>query len=172
MASNANWFEQNGVASGTPPQGVETPVYSLDWKSVDDTSTPRASATITAGENSFSKYNYIKFSGTFNEISDVKFLHSAGTAKAGTFLKGKVTSIYETPTRGAIAGATDMTNAILPSEGASVLLSTTGPNDTNPSASQTSACSTQYLVTQLQTTGSAPAGEITSMTLMVHWKEN
>ena len=172
MSATTNWFEQNGTAAGSPAGGTESSISSCDWKSVDDTTTSRASAPVLAGSNSYSKYIYLKFSGVFNQISNVKFAHTAGTLGTGISLVGKVTSTSTTPATSALANASDMTAPGSIGSGASVLLGTSGPNDTSPSASQTTACSTQYLVTQVQTTASANAGDSGTATLTVQYNEN
>lgn len=172
MAATTTWYEQNGTASGSPAGGTASLISSCDWKSVDDTTTPRASAPVLAGNNSFIKYIYLKFSGTFNQISNVKFAHTAGTLGSGISLKGKVTSTYATPVATAISGATDMTSAISVGSGASVLLDTNGPNGNSPQASQTAECYTQYLATQVQTEATANAGDSGEVTLTVQYNEN
>lgn len=172
MSATTNWYEQNGAATGTPAHGTESSISSCDWKSVDDTSTSRSYAPVLAGENSYSKYIYLKFTGTFNQISAVKFAHTAGTLGTGISLKGKVTSTYTAPAISAISNATDMTTPTSVGSGASVLLGTSGPNDENPSASQTTQCYTQYLVTQVQTTTAAAAGDSGTATLTVQYNEN
>lgn len=172
MSATTTWLEQNGTATGSPAAGTESTVSSCDWKSVDDTTTPRASAPVEAGTNSYSKYNYLGFSGTFNQISAVKWAHTSGTLGTGISLVGKVTSTYSTPSTTALSSTSDMTSPVPVSSGASVLLGTSGPNDTNPSASQTTSCYTQYLVTQVQTTSSAAAGDSGSATLTVQYNEN
>ena len=53
MAATTNWYEQNGPATGSPAHGVESAISACDWKSADDTTTPRASAPVLAGENSY-----------------------------------------------------------------------------------------------------------------------
>lgn len=172
MSATTTWYEQNGAASGSPAHGTESTISSCDWKSVDDTTTSRASAPVLAGENSYSKYIYLKFAGTFNQISAVKFAHTAGTLGTGISLVGKVTSTYTAPATSALGSSSDMTTPIAITSGASVLLSTSGPNGANPSASQTSTCYTQYLVTQVQTTASAAAGDSGTATLTVQYNEN
>lgn len=172
MSATTTWYEQNGTATGSPAHGTESTISSCDWKSVDDTTTSRASAPVLAGENSYSKYIYLKFTGTFNQISAVKFAHTAGTLGTGISLKGKVTSTYATPATSALSSSTDMTSTTTIGSGASVLLGTTGPNDSSASASQTSTCYTQYLVTQVQTTASANAGDSGTVTLTVQYNEN
>lgn len=172
MSATTNWYEQNGTATGSPAHGTESSISSCDWKSVDDTTTARASAPVLAGENSYWKNIYLKFSGTFNQISAVKFAHTAGTLGTGISLKGKVTSTYTAPATTALTGASDITAPGSIGSGASVLLGTSGPNDANPSASQTTECYTQYLVTQVQTTAAASAGDSGTATLTVQYNEN
>lgn len=172
MTATTTWYEQNGIATGSPAHGTESTISSCDWKSVDDTTTSRASAPVLAGENSYWKNIYLKFTGTFNQISAVKFAHTAGTLGTGISLAGKVTSTYTAPATSALSSSTDMTSPIAIGSGASVLLGTTGPNDTSAAASQTSTCYTQYLVTQVQTTASASAGDSGTATLTVQYNEN
>lgn len=172
MSATTTWYEQNGTATGTPAAGTESTVSVCDWKNVDDTTTSRASAPVEAGSNSFIKYNYLGFSGSFNQISAVKWAHTDGTLGTGLSLVGKVTSTYETPVTTAMTGSSDMTSTTPSSSGASVLLGTSGPNDTSPSASQTTSCYTQYLVTQVQTTSAAAAGDSGQVTLTVQYSEN
>ena len=172
MAATTNWYEQNGSATGSPAHGTESSISSCDWKSADDTTTSRASAPVLAGANSYSKYIYLKFSGTFNQISAVKFAHTSGTLGSGISLKGKITSTYETPSTSALGSATDITSTTAIGSGASVLLSTTGPNGANPSSAQTTTCYTQYIVTQAQVAASASAGDSGSATLTIQYNEN
>lgn len=171
MAATTTWYEQNGNASGSPAAGTESSISSCDWKSVDDASTSRASAPVLAGENSFAKYIYLKFTGTFNQISNVKFAHTAGTLGTGISLKSKISSTYAKPATSALSGATDITGTTAIASGASILLGAT-PNDTTPTASKTSACATQYIITQVQTTASASAGDSGTATLTVQYNEN
>ena len=172
MAATTNWYEQNGTATGSPAHGTESSISSCDWKSVDDSTTSRASAPVLAGANSYIKYIYLKFSGTFNQVSAVKFAHTSGTLGTGISLMGKITSTYETPSTSAMSGSTDITSTTAIGSGASVLLSTTGPNGTSTSSSQTTTCYTQYIVTQVQTTSSASAGDSGAATLTVQYNEN
>ena len=172
MAATTNWYEQNGTATGSPAYGTESSISSCDWKSVDDSTTSRASAPVSAGSNSYIKYIYLKFSGTFNQVSAVKFAHTSGTLGTGISLVGKVTSTYETPSTSAMSGSTDITSTTAIGSGASVLLSTTGPNGTSTSTSQTTTCYTQYIATQVQTTASASAGDSGTATLTIQYNEN
>lgn len=172
MTATANWYEQNGEATGSPAGGVESLITNCDWKSVDSATTARTTAPVVAGENSYIKYIYLKFTGTFTQIANVKFAHTAGSLGTGITLMGKISSVYETPTDADISGASDITNATTIGSGASVLLGTSGPNDVSPASSQTSTCYTQYIVSQAQVSGDASAGDSGSVTLSVRYTEN
>lgn len=172
MTAIPTWYEQNGTAAGTPAAGTQSTVSAIEWKSVDDSTTSRASAPIQAGSNSYTKYNYVGFTGAFNQISAVKFAHTAGTFGTGITLVGKITSTYSTPSTAVLAGSSDITGTTAIGSGASVLLGTTGPNDTSPASSQTTNCFTQYIVTQMQTTAGASAGDTATATLTVQYNEN
>lgn len=172
MAATTTWYEQNGAASGSPAGGTPTVVTTCDWKSADAAATSRAEAPVSAGENSYHKYNYVGFTGTFNEISDVLFAHTSGTLGTGISLKGKVTSTYETPSTAALSGATDITSTTEIESGMDVELSLSGPNGTSHAPAQNGECYTQYLVTQVQTTNEASAGDSGTVTLTVQYNEN
>lgn len=172
MAATTTWYEENGSATGSPAHGTPTVVTTCDWKSVDSATTTRAAAPVAAGSNSYHKYNYVKFSGTFNEISDAKFAHTAGTLGTGISLKGKVTSSYATPATSALSGSTDITGTTPIASGMAVLLSTVGPQGAGATESINAEGYTQYIVTQVQTTSSAAAGDSGTATITVQYNEN
>lgn len=172
MAATTTWYEENGSATGSPAHGTPTVVTTCDWKSVDSATTTRAAAPVAAGSNSYHKYNYVKFSGTFNEISDAKFAHTSGTLGTGISLKGKVTSTYATPATSALSGSIDITATTPITSGMAVLLSTVGPQGAGATASINAEGYTQYIVTQVQTTSSAAAGDSVAATLTVQYNEN
>jgi hypothetical protein len=172
MAATTTWYEENGSATGSPAHGTPTVVTTCDWKSADSATTARAAAPVSAGSNSYNKYNYVKFSGTFNEISDVKFAHTAGTLGSGISLKGKITSTYTTPATSEMSGSTDITETTPIANGMTVLMSTVGPQGANPTSSINAEGYTQYIATQVQTTDSAAAGDSGIATLTVQFNEN
>lgn len=173
MSATAAWYEDNGAASGTPAKGSSRATANqVDWKSVDDIATSRNSAPIIAGDNSYHKYQFVRFTGTFTQISQGKFAHTAGTLGTGLTLVGKVTSTYATPSTAALGSATNISSVTSIGSGASVNFSTTGPEAASPSSTLTAAGYTQYMVTQLQTSSSAAAGLIGDQTLTFQWNEN
>lgn len=172
MAATAAWYEDNGTQTGSPLKGTTRATASqVDWKSVDDIATARASATIFAGNNSMPKYQSVRFTGTFNQISAGKFAHTAGTLGTGLTLVDKITSTYATPSTAALSGSTDITAVTAIASGQTVLFNTE-PQTASPTATLVVAGYTQFIVTQLQTTGSAVSGDIGNQTLTFQWNEN
>ena len=173
MAATFEFYEDNGNPTGNPAKGaIRNPTTQVNWKSTDDINTAFPAAPINAGENSMSKYQFGRFTGTFNSISNVLFAHTAGTLPANTKLMGTVTSQYAKPTQAAVAGLTDMSAVTSIAAGKPVKLSTVGPEGANPTNTLTAPGYTQYLVTQIQTTPAALPGDSPSITLTLRYSEN
>ena len=174
MAATFEYNEDNGAATGSPAKGTtrNTAVTQQNWKNIDDVSSSYASYPVSAGSNSYPKYQFGKFSGTFNQISSGLWAHTAGTLQTGISLYGAVTSTYATPSTAAVAGMTDMSAITAIGSGATVLFSTTGPEAASPSATLSAAGYSQYLATQIRTTGSAPAGDNGNITTTLRYNEN
>lgn len=175
MAATFEYNEDNGAATGTPAKGTtrNTAVTQVNWKNVDDVATAYTASPIIAGSNSFTKYQFGKFTGTFNQISAGLWAHTAGTLGTGLTLKGVVTSTYATPSATANAAlTTTMTPVLAIASGAPVLFHTAGPEGASPTATLAAAGFTQYLATQLQTSAATAAGDIGSITLTLRYNEN
>lgn len=89
-AATFDFQEDNGAATGSPAKGTTrtTGRAEVNWKNIDDSTTAYSSSPITAGNNSYSKYQFAKFTGTFNQILSGLFAHTAGTFGTGLTLKG------------------------------------------------------------------------------------
>lgn len=180
MAATFEYQEDNGAATtaggGTANNKGTTrtaAVTQVNWKNTDDVATAYTASPITAGNNSYTKYQFGRFTGTFNEISAGLWAHTAGTLGAGLTLKGVVTSAYATPATAANAAlTTDMSAVIAIGSGQAVSFHTLGPEGTGPTATLTAAGYSQYLATQLQTTTSAAAGDTATVTLTLQYNEN
>lgn len=187
MAATFTWCEDNGAQTGSPLHGTTRTGFSSgsctdrNYKNVDDctnnSGTAYGSSPIQAGSNGYSKYLYGKFSGTFNQISSGLWsLRTApsGALATGLTLKGVVTSTYATPATGANGALSiNYTSAeVAIGSGAAVSFATSGPENASPSSTLSAAGYTQYLVGQLQTSGSPAAGDITSMTETLQYAEN
>lgn len=176
MAATFDWQEDHGAATGSPAKGTTrtTGVTQVNWKNIGDVSTAYSSSPITAGNNSFIKYQFGAFSGTFNQISGGLFAHTAGALGTGLTLVSRIgDSIYATPASTALGSSTDITSVIAIGSGAAVLFGATGPEATGKAASMTTnPCYSQYIATQLQTTTSAAAGDTATVTLTLRYLEN
>src|SRR5579859_1126702 len=68
MAATFEFEEDNGAATGSPLKGTTRTGARTDvnWKNIDDSTTAYSSSPITAGNNSFDKWQFGHFSGTYN----------------------------------------------------------------------------------------------------------
>jgi len=176
MAATFEFEEDNGAATGSPPKGTTRTAARTEcnWKNVDDSVTTYSSAPLTAGNNSYEKWTFGHFTGTFTTILSGLWAHTAGTFGTGLTLKGTITTSYTTPATAANAAlATDMTTPIAIGSGAAVLFGATGPEAAGKAASSiANPTYSQYLVTQLQTTSSAAAGDTATATFTLQYQEN
>lgn len=175
-AATFEFDESNGAG-----QTITHAVTNVNWKNVDDTGTAYSSSPITAGNNSYEKWQAGHFSGSFNQILNGLFAHTAGALGTGLTLKGQPTMTadgdrltYATPSTTTNASlTTNMTSVIAIGSGIAVWFGATSANASGKAASMTTnPCWTNYLVTQLQTTGSAAAGDTATVTLTLQYDEN
>lgn len=183
MAATFSFGEDTGAASGSPPGGTTRtdPVTNVNWKSIDDSTTAYSSAPIVAGANSYTKWQFGHFSGSFNQILSGLYAHTLTAFGTGLTLKGQPTMTadgdnltYAAPSTVALATlTTDMTTAIAIGSGVAVWFGATSPQATGKAATMTTnPCYTNWLVTQLQTTTSAAAGDTANVTLTLQYAEN
>lgn len=183
MAATFEFNRDTGTQTGSPTKGTTrtTAVTDTNWKNTDTYATAYTAAPITAGNNSYEIWNFGKFSGTFNQISAGLFAHTATAFGTGLTLKGTPACtgdgdrlLYTTPSTSANANlTTDMTSAIAIGSGVAVCFGATGPEATGKAATMTTnPCYTNYLTTQLQTSGSAAAGDTATVTLTLQYNEN
>ena len=183
MAATFEFEEDNGAATGSPAKGTTrtAAVTNVNWKNIDDATTAYTSNPITAGNNSYQKNQFGHFSGTYNQILTGLFAHTSTAFGTGLTLKGVPNCtgdgdryIYVTPSTAADANlSVDMTTAVAIGSGVTVCFSATGPEATGKATSTTAnPAYTNYLTTQLQTTGSAAAGDTAQVTLTLQYLEN
>lgn len=175
-AATFSFGEDTGAAAGSPAKGTTRtdPVTNVNWKNIDDSTTAYSSAPIVAGNNSYEKWQFGHFSGTYNQILNGLFAHTATAFGTGLTLKGVVGATYTTPATAANANlTTNMTSVIAIGSGAAVQFGATGPEASGKAASTTAnPAYSQWLTTQLQTTGSAAAGDTATVTLTLQYDEN
>lgn len=183
MSATFDWNRDTGIQTGLPTKGTTrtTGITDYNWKNTDTVGTAYSAAPITAGNNSFEIWNFGKFTGTFNQILTGLFAHTATAFGTGLTLKGTPACtgdgdrlLYTTPSASANANlTTDMTSAISIGSGVAVCFGATGPEATGKATSSTNAITyTNYLTTQLQTTGSAASGDTATVTLTLQYLEN
>lgn len=174
-AATFDWQEDNGSATGSPAKGTTrtTGRTEVNWKNIDDSTTAYSSSPITGGNNSYTKYQFGKFTGTFNQISGGKFSHTAGTLGTGLTLVMLIGTTYATPATSALGGSTDITSITAIGSGATVLFGATGPEAAGKAAASTNATTySEYIATQLQTTTGAAPGDTATVTVTLRYLEN
>lgn len=190
MAATFDWQEDTGTATGSPAKGTTrtTGVTNVNWKNSGTQGTAYTAAPITAGNNSYEKWQFGKFTGSFNQVLNGKFAHTSNTGPGGALTTG--ISLYGPPaasssmlsytTPSATTNTnltTDMTSAISIASGVAVYFGPTGPEATSTmvasySRSASEDVYTNYLTTQLRTTSSAAAGDTPTITLTLQYDEN
>lgn len=163
MASTQSWTEYNG--SGQTATATRT---DCNWKNIDDSTTAYSSSPITAGNNSFGKYQALVYAGTWNSLSALTYKISNNAPATGVSIVGSVVTSYTQPATTATGDSAMSTSGI----SANFNTSTT-PFGTGTSSS--TASGTMYanaLRTQLQSTGSAGPGDIGSLTITAAWTES
>jgi hypothetical protein len=153
MTATFEWSESNGAG-----QTVTNSISNLNYGSNDSFNIVPATYPITAGNNSFEKWNRGRFSGTYNSVSNLKFYKSAGAYVTGEAIKAAVNAAYATPTATTSVVATADVPTTL---GAAIAPSSPGAS---PSFSG-------YIISQLQTTGSTPPGNVNQKTFTLQYDE-
>jgi len=182
MAATFAFDRDSGNATGSPTLGtVRTAgVTDVNWKAVTTEGTAYTASPITDGTNSVENWLFGHFSGTYNTILSGLFAHTATAFGTGLTLKGPPAMTtdgdnvaYTTPSQTTNAAlTTNMTSAIAIGSGVAVWFGATGPEATGKAASMaTNPCYTNWLVTQLQTSGAA-AGDTAQVTLTLQYQEN
>ena len=173
MAATFEWQEANGAG-----ETVTTPT-NVNHKNIDDSTSAYGSFPITDWNNSFEKWQFGKFSWTYNQISAWLYAHTAGAFGTGLTLKGQTSmtvdgdkETYTTPATTANANlSVDMTSVTAIGSWQAVWFSWTDQNAVKTTTTTTNPWYTNYLTTQLQTSG-AGAWDTTSVTLTLQYDEN
>lgn len=176
MAVTFEWDEDHGSSPTVQHNAVN-----VNWKSVNDYSTAYSSAPITAGSNSYEKYQYGHFSGAYNSLSAGLFAHTSGALGTGLTLKVSPTmttdgdrKAWATPLTTNLVATTDATSVVTIASGIAIWFGATGPATVGKLATCTAALPvyTNYIVTQLLSTGSASAGDTATVTLTLQYDES
>lgn len=167
MTATFQWSQTVGSGAGTPSD-IGTTGNCMNWKNYDSaTYDDYTTYPITAGSNSYEVWLRLHFTGDFNKIQNTKFWKSAGTVDTGCTYKW-ATEGFATYQQGTTATSSIATD----------VLPTAQPGSANVSIGGDLAGSlvddgyTDYVVTQLQTTGSAGPGDTSVLTFTVMYDEN
>ena len=161
MAVTHQFLESNGAGE------VETiPIANVNFGSNDSADLTPATYPITRGENSFDKYIACKFTGSWTDITNMKFWKSAGAYVAGEDIHAIANASYATPSASGMGGST-----IPVTEGTALAInSKEGVNHIEYGASGVSGY-TAYIRIQTQTDGTTPAGAVNQKTLTFQYDE-
>lgn len=164
MSSIQTWSEGNGSGAATET----TSRTENNWKNIDDSTTAYSSSPVTAGNNSFGKYQAIKFAGTWNSLSALTYKIDNNSPATGISIVGAVVTSGTTP------ATTATGDSAMSTTGAAANFTTTAMGYAAGTSSST-AGGTIYgnaLRTQLQTTTSASPGDIATRTITASWTES
>ncbi len=177
--------EDTGTSTGSPAKGTtRTPnVTDVNWKNSGTQATLYSAAPITAGNASYPKWQFLHFTGSFNQILNGLVAHTSGAVGTGVTLYGPAhctgdgdRPLYTTPSNAVdnTACPYDMSSVVAIGSGRTLAFGPTGPEATGKGASSTSATTySNYVPTQLRTTVSAAPGDLaSSLTLTYQWNEN
>lgn len=168
MASTQTWSEGNGANAATET-GSRT---EANWKRVDDSTTAYTSSPInsTNNENSMTKYQMIKFAGTWNSLSALTYKIDNNAPATGLSIVGSVVSAGTTPSTSASGDSAMSTTGL----SANFVSSTFGYGAGTSSSTASGTMYAQALRTQLQTTSSYAGGpgDIVSRTITAQWTES
>lgn len=164
MASTQTWSEGNGASAAT----LTASRTDMNWKNIDDSTTAYSSSPITAGNNSFSKYQAIVFAGTYNTLSSLTYKIDNNAPATGLSIVGSVVTAGTTPATTATGDAALSTSGLA----ANFVGSSTPYGAGTATYSAGGTCYAQALRTQLQTTSAAAPGDIGARTITAAWTES
>jgi len=168
MASTQTWSEGNGTNAGTET-GSRT---ECNWKRIDDSTTAYTSSPInsTNNENSMTKYQMVKFAGTWNSLSALTYKIDNNAPATGLSIVGSVVTSGTTPSTSASSDSAASTTGAA----ANFTSSSFGYAAGTSSSTASGTMYTNAFRTQLQTTSSYAGGpgDITSRTITATWTES
>lgn len=162
MASTQTWSEWNGAGSTETTSRSE-----MNWKNIDDSTTTYSSSVIAAGNNSYTKYQAVKFAGTYNTLSALTYKVDNNAPATGVSIVGAVVTSYTTP-----ATTASGDSAFSTSGASSNFNDGSTPFATGTSTTTTNPVYANAIRTQLQTTSSAAPGDTPTATFTAAWTES
>jgi hypothetical protein len=168
MASTQTFSEGNGTNAATET----TSRTEMNLKRIDDSTTAYTANPInsTNNENSYTKYQMLKFAGTWNSLSGLTVKIDNNAPATGLSFVGSVVTSGTTPSTTASGDSAMSTTGL----SANFTSSTFGYAAGTSSSTASGTMYTNALRLQLQTTSSYAGGpgDITSRTITWTWTES
>lgn len=168
MASTQTISEGNGANAATETASRTE----CNWKRIDDSTTAYTSSPINSSnnENSMTKYQMLKFAGTWNSLSALTVKIDNNAPATGLSIVGSVVTSGTTPATTASGDAALSTTGL----SANFTSSSFGYAAGTSSSTASGTMYTNALRSQLQTTSSYAGGpgDITSRTITWTWTES
>ena len=162
MSASFAWVESNGVG-----ESETNPITNVNFGSVDAPNLVPATYTTVIGQNSFSKYIRVLFTGTWSVISNIKFWKSAGAYVTGESIKAAANATYATPSQ------TDTGDSAIPTtEGTALAINSAEGDATIVYGASGVTGYTGYIRLQAQTTVSTPSGVGNQKTFTMQYDES
>lgn len=173
MASTQTWSEGNGTNAGTETASRGD----ANWKNVDDSTTAYSTSPITAGQNSFSKYQAIKFGGTYNTLSSLSYKVSTNTPADNLGSTAHLTVVASVITAASPATPTTTATGDAAASTTGTSANFTGGTWAGVFAAGTATATAnpvygQAYRTQLQSTAACAPGDIATVTITATWTES
>ena len=160
MSAVFAWSESNGGG-----EAVTDSPSNLNFGSLDAPNLTPATYPIVGGENSYEKYIRAKFTGTFTEISSMKFWKLSGAYKTGEDIHCAGNVAYTAP----VATTSVVATVTIPTtEGTAIDVQSTEGDTTKLTVIGTY---TKYLCLQLQSTVSTPGGAVNTKSFKFKYNE-
>ena len=182
MAVTLTICERNGPSPGIVTENIRL----IDYKMVDDINTPYSqyNAVINLGSNSYTKYIYIRFSGSFNTVGNVSITHLSGNLLTGSVLMSSPTITLSSDllsyTQPSTTLATQCTTNIsslgsriglLVGSQGTAIDPASAPNKGSSANNIDGAIFTNYFVTQLRTNRVGSTGSMNDIVFQVSYSE-
>ena len=163
MASTQSFTEWNGAG-----QTATTARPEMNLKNIDDSSSAYSSYPVTAGNNSFGKYQAIVFAGSWNSLSAMTVKIGSNSPVTGVSIVGAIVTSYSTPSTAATGDSAMSTTGI----NVNFVSSSSAFGTGSSSASGGGTFYGQCLRLQMQTTSGAGPGDFGQQTLTYSWTES
>lgn len=156
-----------GEAYGSPGIVINGSITNVNMGSLGSPNLTAASYPITRGENSYEKYIFGSWGGTFTKIDNLQFYASAGSYGTGEVIKwqgSSVTTFTPPVTTTSVVATGSLPFADPGTANVSIANTLAGSIYASPGSSD-------YIVLQYQTTSSAAVGPTNTKTLTLQWDE-